>query len=147
MPSKVRDLAPVGERILAILEEDARATYTEIAERADVSRPTVKKQIQQLEESGVIIGYSVDVNPKMLSDRMVAMTGIDVGSENLMYVIQKCTELEVVEALYLTNGDHPLVAKLRTTDTDALSAVLDNELLAIEGVVGVYPTILHERLK
>jgi Lrp/AsnC family transcriptional regulator for asnA, asnC and gidA len=31
------------DRILAVLEEDAQASYAEIAERAGVSKPTVRK--------------------------------------------------------------------------------------------------------
>ena len=51
-------------RILSVLEEDAQASYAEIADRADVSKPTVRKYIKKLEEEGVIVGYSADIDPK-----------------------------------------------------------------------------------
>jgi Lrp/AsnC family transcriptional regulator for asnA, asnC and gidA len=54
------------EHILSILEEDAQASYSEIAERADVSKPTVRKYIRRLEDDGVIVGYSAEVDPKKL---------------------------------------------------------------------------------
>jgi Lrp/AsnC family transcriptional regulator for asnA, asnC and gidA len=54
------------DRILSVLEDDAQASYAEIAERAEVSKPTVRKYIQQLEEEGVIVGYSAEVDPKKL---------------------------------------------------------------------------------
>jgi len=54
------------DRILEVLEEDAQASYAEIADRANVSKPTVRKYINQLEEDGVIIGYSADIDPKKL---------------------------------------------------------------------------------
>ena len=44
-------------RILSVLEEDAQASYAEIADRAEVSKPTVRKYIKKLEEEGVIVGY------------------------------------------------------------------------------------------
>ena len=42
------------DRILSVLEDDAQASYAEIADRADVSKPTVRKYIQQLEEEGLV---------------------------------------------------------------------------------------------
>jgi len=54
-------------RILSVLEEDAQASYADIANQADVSKPTVRKYIQKLEEEGVIVGYSADVDPKKLA--------------------------------------------------------------------------------
>ncbi len=69
------------DRILQVLEEDAQASYTEIADRADVSKPTVRKYIKQLEEDGVIVGYSADVDPKKLASQTIALVGFDVASE------------------------------------------------------------------
>ena len=54
---------PTEERILSVLEDDAQASYADIADRAGVSKPTVRKYVNQLEEQGVIVGYSADVDP------------------------------------------------------------------------------------
>jgi len=55
------------ERILSVLEEDAQASCAEIADRADVSKPTVRKYIDRLEEKGgSSVGYSAEVDPKKL---------------------------------------------------------------------------------
>ena len=67
------------DRILSVLEEDAQASYAEIAERADVSKPTVRKYIDKLESEGVIVGYSADVDPKKLSDSNLSMYFRTVG--------------------------------------------------------------------
>jgi DNA-binding Lrp family transcriptional regulator len=62
-PGSSLQIRNIEQRILAALEEDATATYEEIAERADVSEPSISKYIQKLEEEGVIAGYSADLNP------------------------------------------------------------------------------------
>ncbi|PSQ59229.1 AsnC family transcriptional regulator, partial [Halobacteriales archaeon SW_7_71_33] len=69
------------ERILSVLEEDAQASYAEVADRAGVSKPTVRKYVRRLEEEGVIVGYSADVDPKKLPGESIALVGIDVESE------------------------------------------------------------------
>ncbi|TVT83930.1 Lrp/AsnC family transcriptional regulator, partial [Haloferax volcanii] len=98
-------------RILAVLEEDAKASYAQIADRADVSKPTVRKYIRKLEDDGVIIGYSADIDPKKLAGQSIAMVGIDATSERYVEVTRILKELDSVEALYTSSGDHMLMAE------------------------------------
>ncbi|WP_293032750.1 HTH-type transcriptional regulator LrpA1 [Natronococcus sp.] len=135
------------DRILAVLEEDAQASYAEIADRADVSKPTVRKYINQLEEEGVIVGYSADVDPKKLSSQTIALVGLDVASERYVKATKAIKELEEVEALYSSSGDHMLMAEVRAEDGDALGEIISEELLEIEGVTAAHPSFLQERLK
>ncbi|WP_394741566.1 HTH-type transcriptional regulator LrpA1 [Natronococcus roseus] len=135
------------DRILAVLEEDAQASYAEIADRADVSKPTVRKYINQLEEEGVIVGYSADVDPKKLSSQTIALVGLDVASERYVEATKAIKELEEVEALYSSSGDHMLMAEVRAEDGDALGEIISEGLLEIEGVTAAHPSFLQERLK
>jgi Lrp/AsnC family transcriptional regulator, regulator for asnA, asnC and gidA len=135
------------DRILAVLEEDAQASYAEIADRADVSKPTVRKYINQLEDEGVIVGYSADVDPKKLSSQTIALVGLDVASERYVEATKAIKALEEVEALYSSSGDHMLMAEVRAEDGDALGEIISEELLEIEGVTAAHPSFLQERLK
>lgn len=135
------------DRILAVLEEDAQASYAEIADRAGVSKPTVRKYINQLEEEGVIVGYSADVDPKKLSSQTIALVGVDVASERYVEATKAIKALEEVEALYSSSGDHMLMAEVRAEDGDALGEIIADELLEIEGVTAAHPSFLQERLK
>jgi Lrp/AsnC family transcriptional regulator for asnA, asnC and gidA len=134
-------------RILSVLEEDAQASYAEIAERADVSKPTVRKYINKLEQEGVIVGYSADVDPKKLSSQSIALVGMDVESECYVEVIRELEAVESVEALYSSSGDHMLMAEVRENDGGAVGEVIEEELLSIEGVTAAHPSFLQERLK
>ena len=135
------------ERILAVLEDDAQASYAEIAERADVSKPTVRKYIDKLESEGVIVGYSADVDPKKLSGQSIALVGIDVASERYVEVTRDLKDLDAVEALYSSTGDHMLMAEVRATDGDAVGDVIAEEILTLDGVEAAHPSFLQERLK
>jgi len=135
------------ERILSVLEDDAQASYAEIAERAEVSKPTVRKYIQRLEEEGVIVGYSADVDPKKLSGQSIAIVGVDVESESYVEVTRALQELDAVEALYTSSGDHTLMAEIRATDGDALGDVINEHIASLDGVSAAHPSFLQERLK
>ena len=134
-------------RILSVLEEDAQASYAEIADRADVSKPTVRKYIKKLEEEGVIVGYSADVDPKKLSGQSIAMVGIEVASESYVEATRALKGLDAVEALYSSSGDHTLMAEVRAADGDALGEVIADDILTIDGVTEAHPSFLQERLK
>lgn len=127
------------ERILSVLEEDAQASCGEIADRADVSKPTVRKYVRKLEEEGVIVGYSADVDPKKLSTRSIAMVGMDVDSGQYVAATRALKGLDAVEALYTSSGDHMLMAEVRAEDGDELGDVINDQLLAVDGVTAAHP--------
>jgi Lrp/AsnC family transcriptional regulator for asnA, asnC and gidA len=139
--------AQTEAQILAVLEDDAQASYTEIAERADVSKPTVRKYIDKLESEGVIVGYSADIDPKKLSGKSIALVGFDVASECYVDVTRKLKELSEIESLYTSSGDHMLMAEVRAADGDEVGKVIQEKILSIDGVNAAHPSFLQERLK
>ena len=139
--------AETEDRILAVLEDDAQASYTEIAERANVSKPTVRKYIKKLESEGVIVGYSADIDPKKLSGRSIALVGMDVASERYVEVTGELKQLDAVESLYTSSGDHMLMAEVRAGDGDEVSQIIREEILPNDGVDAAHPSFLQERLK
>lgn len=138
---------PTDERILAVLEDDAQASYAEIADRAGVSKPTVRKYVDQLEEEGVIVGYTAEVDPKKLSGKSIALVGIDVESERYVDATRALREVEAIRSLYTSSGDHMLMAEVRAADGNALGDVIAGEILPIDGVTAAHPSVLQERLK
>lgn len=135
------------DRILSVLEEDAQASYAEIADRSGVSKPTVRKYIEKLESEGVIVGYSADVDPKKLSSKSIAIVGIDVASERYVEATRALKHLEAVEKLYTSSGDHMLMAEVRAADGNGVGRVISEEILTIDGVEAAHPSFLQERLK
>jgi Lrp/AsnC family transcriptional regulator for asnA, asnC and gidA len=136
-----------ADRILSVLEEDAQASYAEIADRAEVSKPTVRKYIEELEEEGVIVGYSAEVDPKKLSSQSIAQVGIDVASEQYVDATRALKELDAVESLFTSSGDHMLMAEVRGRDGDELGDIISDRILGIDGVTAAHPSFLQERLK
>ena len=135
------------DRILSVLEKDAQASYAEIADRADVSKPTVRKYINQLEDDGVIVGYSADVDPKKLSSQTIALVGFEVASECYVEATKALKAHDDIDALYSSSGDHMLMAEVRAPDGDTLGDIISEDLLGIDGITEAHPTFLQERLK
>ncbi len=139
--------ATTEERILSVLEEDAQATYAEIADQAEVSKPTVRKYIHKLEDEGVIVGYSADIDPKKLSSQSIALVGIDVESGKYIEATRELKALQSVEELFTSSGDHTHMAEIRASDGDELGSVIESKILRVQGVSAAHPSFLQERLK
>ncbi|HVF08343.1 MAG TPA: winged helix-turn-helix transcriptional regulator, partial [Actinomycetota bacterium] len=52
--------------IVATLQQDARATYADVAARVGLSASAVHDRVRKLEQQGVIRGYSAVVDPQAL---------------------------------------------------------------------------------
>lgn len=136
-----------ADRILAVLEADAKASYTEIADRVGVSKPTVRKYVDQLETDGVIVGYTADVDPKKLSGQSIALVGIEAESERYVEAIRHLKDVPAIRTLYSSSGDHMLMAEVRAPDGDALADTISTDILTIPGVTAAHPSVLQERHK
>ena len=66
------ELDDTDARILRLLLDDARRSYTDIGERVGLSSPTVSNRVDRLEDLGVIQGFTVDI------DRSKLVTGDSV---------------------------------------------------------------------
>ncbi|MEF8881703.1 MAG: Lrp/AsnC family transcriptional regulator, partial [Halapricum sp.] len=96
---------------------------------------------------GVIVGYSADVDPKKLSSQSIAMVGIDVESERYVEATRALREVDEIEALYTSSGDHMLMAEVRGRDGEELGDIIEESVLSIDGVTAAHPSFLQERLK
>jgi DNA-binding Lrp family transcriptional regulator len=59
-------LDETDERILTELAEHARATFSEIGERVNLSAPAVKRRVDRLVERGVIRGFTTVIDRNVL---------------------------------------------------------------------------------
>lgn len=55
-------LDDINLKILDELSMDSRISMTDLAYKVHVSRPTVQRRITQMEEYGIIEGYTVIIN-------------------------------------------------------------------------------------
>ena len=133
-------------KIIEILREDGRATYTRIARELGISDVAALKRIKRLERLGVIRKYTVVLDPKKLGYNAVSITGLDVEPEHLFSVIATLKEKDYVRYLALTTGDHAVIAMIWARNNEELSRIHD-ELSKMPGVKRVCPAVLLEVVK
>ena len=60
-------LDELDQKILRLLIENARISYSDIGQQVGVSRVAVKARIQSLEQRGIIEEYTTIINPQKIS--------------------------------------------------------------------------------
>ncbi|WP_175058990.1 HTH-type transcriptional regulator LrpA [Thermococcus sp. 2319x1] len=133
--------------IIEMLTKDARTPFTEIAKVLGVSETAVRKRVKALEEKGIIQQYTIKVNPQKLGYNLISITGVDTKPEKLFEVANKLKEFEFVRELYLSSGDHMIMAEIWAKDGEDLADIMSNKIGKIDGVTKVCPAIILERLK
>lgn len=122
-------LDPVNVRILRALADDPRMSMSALARRVGMSGPAVTERVQRLEESGVIRGYRLDIDPAAVGLPVAAWVRVRPGPGQLMKIAELAAALpEVVECHRITGEDCFLV-KVYVEAVDRLETVLDRFLL------------------
>lgn len=129
------ELDRTDKLILNSLMEDAKTTYTKIAQMIPVSDGTVHVRMKKMEQLGVVTGSRLIVDYSELGYDLTAYIGIylEKGSVYKDVIAQLEKVPEIVEAHYIT-GAYSIFCKLICQNTEHLRTILNNQVQAIDGV-------------
>jgi Lrp/AsnC family transcriptional regulator, leucine-responsive regulatory protein len=121
-------------QILALLVEDGRRTYDDIAGRVALSAPAVKRRIDRLRERGALKGFTVVVDHAALGDSTEALIELFYAPGTLLEQVTATLRRhpEVVEAWSVT-GEADAIARVRTHGNGDLERLIMD--LQREGLV------------
>jgi len=112
-------------QLIALLRQDARLSIADIAHKLAVSRGTVTNRITKLEDTGVIVGYTVRLRPDVQRNDIKAWMSIVVEGNQTRAVINSLLGEPGVDSLHDTNGRWDLLAQLRAENLQELAQVLE----------------------
>ena len=112
-------------QILALLVEDARRTYDDIAGRVSLSAPAVKRRVDRLRRQGALRGFTAVVDHAALGHRTEALLELFFAPGTPLEQVAETLRAypEVVEAWSVT-GDADAIARVRTRDNGDLERVI-----------------------
>lgn len=113
------------QQLLSLLRKDARTNVATLAKKLGVSRGTVTNRITKLEDTGVIVGYTVRLRPDAQPNQISAWMSVAVEGNETRAVIASLLGEPGVAALHDTNGRWDLLAELRAANLSELSQVLE----------------------
>ena len=125
----------IDKIIIKHLLEEARTPIQILAKACGISGAAIHQRLKKLENTGVISGSQIILNPKVLGFNTIAFIGIylDKAIRNPEAVQQLKSIPEVVECHY-TTGNWSIFVKLLCRDNEHLMQLLNRNIQSIEGV-------------
>ncbi len=126
-------LDEIDQKIIRVLEKDARTSLRKIAELVDVSLGTVSNRVKKMEKNGVIKGYSVILDPDEIGWELNVVIGMRIQKGRLIEIQEKIAKDARVHGVYDVTGnfDSMVIARAKNRkDLDDLS----KNVLSIDGV-------------
>ncbi|AGB04036.1 transcriptional regulator [Aciduliprofundum sp. MAR08-339] len=134
-------------KIIELLQENSRISYTEMARILGVTETTIRKRIADMEKKGIIKKYTIEVNPEKLGYKNVTILGMDVEPKYLLEAAKKLAEIEEAKWVATSTGDHMIMAEIWTKNGEELFNLITKKISKIRGVKDLCPAIIMERIK
>ena len=114
--------------LLRLLRTDPRMPISELARRVGLSAPAVRERILRLEESQVIAGYRLDLDPAALGYPVLAFVRLRPAPGQLAKVAELARSLPEVVECHRVTGEDCFMVKVHLQGLDRLDQVLDRFL-------------------
>jgi Lrp/AsnC family leucine-responsive transcriptional regulator len=115
----------VDRKILALLVEDGRRTYDDLASRVALSAPAAKRRVDRLRRDGVLRSFTAIVDHAALGATTEALVELFFAPGTLLDRVAETLRRhpEVVEAWSVT-GEADAIARVRTADNGDLERLI-----------------------
>ena len=126
--------------ILKCLQEDARATNVEIAEKVNLSPSPCLRRIRNLEKSGVLRGYRADIDRKEVGLGLTVFVELKVGRhsrENSEAQQKALLAIPEIVSCFLISGTADFLAEVVVEDLSAYERLLTETLLTLPEVTDI----------
>ncbi|WP_433212764.1 Lrp/AsnC family transcriptional regulator [Dactylosporangium sp. CS-047395] len=119
-------LDPIDQRIIALLQEDARSSYADIGDRVALSAPAVKRRVDRLRSSGVIRGYTAMIDPGAVGWTTEAFVELFCTGRTSPAQLKAAAQRHpAVVGAYTISGEADALVHLRAMDMAGLEEALE----------------------
>lgn len=136
--------------ILALLQQNARMTVKEIADKIHLSTTPVHERIKRMENNGVIKQYATLVDHSKVKKGLIAICYVQLKEHNktagTKFVKAINAMTEVIEC-YTISGEFDFMLKVATEDMNAYHEFHVNKLSNIENMGHVQSTFVMGIIK
>lgn len=140
-------LDELDKKIVELLIENARISYSDIGTRIGISRVAVKARIQALEERGVIEEYTTVINPQKISGAVSCYFEIEIMPDCLKRVIDILNNNNTITQIYRVTGKDRLHVHAVAPSNDEMEDLLENIIDKLPGIISCSCNMILSRIK
>jgi DNA-binding Lrp family transcriptional regulator len=150
---KLRDNVAVLDatdlRILQVLQENSRQTYTAIGRLLGIAHSTVYDRIKRMEQQGIIKKYVILIDTeKMGAKNITAIITVYTDPKVIEKVAEKlCDAPEVLDVYTSLSEELQIMAKVVAETQEHLHEFIANSVAPLPGVLRVRTSIVTKKFK
>ena len=125
----------IDKKILIELTSNSRIPILEISRKIGISGAAIHQRIRKLNNSGLISGQHLKLNPKALGYTTLAFIGVyfDKAERNSLAIKEMKKIPEILECHY-TTGNWSVLIKILCKNNEHLMTLLNKQIQSINGV-------------
>ena len=135
------------QKIVRLLIENARVSYSDLEDKIGLSRVAVKARIQALEQRGIIEEYTTVINPHKISGAVSCYFEIETTPGGLSEVIDILNGDDTVTQIYRVTGRDKLHVHAVAASGEEMETFLHAVIDTLPGVVSCSCNIILSRIK
>ena len=146
----MENLDKTDKLLLNLLQDNAKITHKEIADKLHLTRTPIFDRIKKLERRGVIQKYITLLNPRKVNRRISVLSFISLKEHGMEAVndFQKAVESNTkVMECYHVGGNFDFFLKVMVKDIEEYQFFVLKELSAIQNITHVQSSFVLAELK
>src|SRR3954462_3493368 len=143
------DLDAVDLKILERMQANARISNADLARELNMAPSAVLERVKKLELKKVIQGYSTQINPASIQQKLLAFIFIrsSEGFTCRSNTAQALAAIPEVQEVHHIAGEDCYLIKVRTSDSSTLMQLMRTQLQKIPNIASTKTTIVLETVK
>lgn len=113
----IKELDEMDNKILRLIKDNARLSYSEIAQQVGISRVSVKTRMDVLEKKGVIKGYQTVINEKAMDQGLQFEIMITARDGEFEHLLEALSYEIPIKKLHIVSGENQILAVGSTSDS------------------------------
>jgi DNA-binding Lrp family transcriptional regulator len=133
-------------KILNLLQEDARRSFKDMAQRVGVSEATVFVRVRKLTKAGVVKSFKAILEPIIVGKGTIAFIMVKAAPNEYPNVLQELKKIKDIYEIYDVTGPSYAILKVRTENPERLAELID-QIGAIRGIESTETSMVLRNVK
>ena len=140
-------LDELDRKIVGLLIQNARMSYSDIGQQVGISRVAVKMRVQALEKKGIIEEYTTIINPQKLGGAVSCYFEIETAPESLSEVAEILRQNDTVTQIYRVTGRSKLHVHAVAASGEEMERLVCGTIDKLPGAISCSCNIIFSRIK
>ena len=140
-------LDELDQKIVKLLIQNARMSYSDIGEKIGISRVAVRSRVQALEQKGIIEEYTTVIDPQKISGAVSCYFEIETTPDALMETAAILEQNDTVTQIYRVTGKSRLHVHAVASSNEEMEKLIVETIDKLPGVLECSCNMIFSRIK